>query len=155
MCPFDTNTNQYMTSVELRKQKAFVRKIALIGRKLCKDTNLCGITKKGCRKYTFEDNPSLCCSHCPHLEIGKGCKTISPSCCLGVCNYGDISTKGFNEHLLTYFGNENYHLLQILANLRCLIRLRTDLELFSRLTIEELFSENPQEINKQRIKEQH
>lgn len=131
-----------MKRQELKEQKEFCSMIVNIARDVCASSNLCQITEEGCRRYNFKDEPSLCCMHCEHIEIGKGCKTECLSCSTGVCYYGWIQADYVDPRAIEFFGEEHRATLYKLAFLRKIVYDKLGPMMYWRLSIKQSFSKN-------------
>jgi hypothetical protein len=124
------------------EKKQFCTLIAKAARQICREANLCQITKEGCRRYKFTNNPSLCCKFCKHLIIGKGCRTDSVLCALGMCHVDWIGTNYISPDAIKFFGKENENTLKKLQLLKKAVSIIVDIPLYSRLSVKENFSKN-------------
>jgi hypothetical protein len=131
-----------------KHKKELCEAICKIAKLIFKATDLCQITEKGCRRHTFASNPQLCCRHCEHLETGKGCKVLSPSCACGGCYQGWITAEGVDPEAVSFFGKENEETLYLLSLLRWMMAgYIPHLTIYGRLSVDELFSDNPYQIS--------
>ncbi len=128
-----------MTRLE---KKQFCTLIAKAARQICREANLCQITSKGCRRYKFADNPSLCCKFCKHLVLGKGCRTDSVLCATGLCYIDWICINRIHPEAIEFFGEKNMHILEKLQALRKVVSIVIDIPLYGRLSTKENFSKN-------------
>jgi len=131
-----------MKRQELKEKKEFCNLIVDIAKDVCKASNLCQITKKGCRRYTFEENPSLCCRFCKHLEIGVGCKVKALNCAMGACYSDWIQPRYLSSEALEFFGEEHLPTLLKLQLLKTIVEVNVGNVFYSRLSVDESFSKN-------------
>lgn len=130
----------------------FCNEISKMARIIFKDYDLCQITEKGCKRYTFEQRPELCCKYCDHLKAGIGCKIHTISCATGGCFTDWITNNYIHSNAVDFFGKDKTKALKKLQLLQsCAIEI-TGISTLMRCSNTECFDEEAQEIEEKRIK---